>query len=209
MSGTAAPISLASFGEALKSLTIESLYSKVNELENSIAHLKDSNQQLKSFTQGMISKTNTETNIDHQLILEHDQECIDAIQENVMVITRFQDRIKLLVAEIEARGLGLQITTSSTTQKEKKTSLTSLANNNLRDVSISHLEDGVMVKSYQNEVAEKIPEFPSNHHDIDAMELMTDELIKIRTQGEFKISQEISSNKVMVGNTESEEGIYL
>jgi len=64
------------------------------EIRNSIAHLDYSNEQLKPFADGTEPSSNGRP----------DQDCIDAIKENEIVITRMQERIRLLKAEVEGRG---------------------------------------------------------------------------------------------------------
>ncbi|KAI1403067.1 hypothetical protein F4819DRAFT_452573 [Hypoxylon fuscum] len=100
MSSETQPINPARFAEALKDLPAETLALKVLELRNSIAHLDYSNAELKPYAEGRAP------------ILEQqgapaqpDQDCIDAIAENEAVITRMQERIELIRAEVESRGL--------------------------------------------------------------------------------------------------------
>ncbi len=87
MSATAQPISPTAFAEAVQDLPVGSLHSKAAELQNSINHLCDSNEQLRPFSE------------------EGDQDCTDAIHENKEVIERMQERIRLLRVEVERRGL--------------------------------------------------------------------------------------------------------
>ena len=84
MSSEATPISPARFSEALKDLPISSLHSKVLEIRNQIAHLDYSNEQLREFAD--------------------DQDCVDAIAENEVVVTRMTERIALIKNEVESRG---------------------------------------------------------------------------------------------------------
>ncbi|KAK6958231.1 hypothetical protein Daesc_001027 [Daldinia eschscholtzii] len=100
MSSEAQPINPARFAEALKELSAESLALKVLELRNSIAHLDYSNAELKPYAEGR------EPTLDQQGgTAQPDQDCIDAIAENEAVITRMQERIELIRAEVESRGL--------------------------------------------------------------------------------------------------------
>lgn len=94
MSNEAAPISPARFAAALKDLPLSTLHLKAAEIRNSIAHLDYSNEQLKPFADG------TDPSANGRL----DQDCIDAIKENEIVITRMQERIALLKGEVEGRG---------------------------------------------------------------------------------------------------------
>lgn len=86
MSADALPISPARFAEALTSLPLGNLFLKAAELRNSIAHLQSSNDQLKPYAD------------------EGDRDCAEAITENVEVIGRMEERIRLLKAEVEGRG---------------------------------------------------------------------------------------------------------
>ncbi|EEH06044.1 conserved hypothetical protein [Histoplasma capsulatum G186AR] len=91
MSSSSTPITPQAFAEALKSLPLSSLYAKVSELRNSIAHLQRSNDELARYI--------AESSPDN-----HDQDCEDAIRENEVVIVRMQERIDLLKVEVEERG---------------------------------------------------------------------------------------------------------
>ncbi|KAF5669260.1 hypothetical protein FHETE_5018 [Fusarium heterosporum] len=92
------PIAPARFAAALKDLSIGMLHLKVLEIRNSIAHLQYSNDQLKPFAEG------TETTPSGEAP-EPDQDCIDAIRENEGVIDRMAERIAIIRAEVEERGL--------------------------------------------------------------------------------------------------------
>ena len=86
MSSTSAPISAQRFAEAIEELPLANLHLKAAELRNSIAHLESSNQQLQPFVD------------------EGDADFKEAIEENVIVIQRMQQRIQLLQQEVERRG---------------------------------------------------------------------------------------------------------
>ena len=86
MSSGATPITPERFAEAIKELPLANLHFKAAEIRNSIAHLVSSNQQLQP------------------LVDEGDPDCIDAIQENLVVIQRMEERILLLKGEVEGRG---------------------------------------------------------------------------------------------------------
>ena len=86
MSSDATPITPERFAKAIKELPLANLHFKAAEIRNSIAHLVSSNQQLQLFTD------------------KGDTACIDAIQENLVVIQRMEDRILLLKGEVEGRG---------------------------------------------------------------------------------------------------------
>ncbi|KAG9687320.1 hypothetical protein KCU95_g9797, partial [Aureobasidium melanogenum] len=87
MSHEALPIDRARFAEALESLPLDALHSKVAELRNNMNHLRYSNEQMVPFAD------------------EGDQDCKDAMYENLVVISRMNERIDLLRAEVEKRGM--------------------------------------------------------------------------------------------------------
>lgn len=93
MSGDSAPIAPARFAEALKDLSIGSLHSKAAELRNSINHLKSSNEQIRDY---LLSQPPD---------APADADCVEAIQENVQVIKRMEERIDLVKVEVQERGL--------------------------------------------------------------------------------------------------------
>ena len=86
MSSGATLITPERFAEAIKELPLANLHVKAAEIRNSIAHLVSSNQQLQPF------------------VNEGDPDCIDAIQENLVVLQRMEERILLLKGEVEGRG---------------------------------------------------------------------------------------------------------
>ena len=87
MSAAAGPISPQRFAEAIQDLPVGNLHLKAAEIQNSIAHLQNSNDQLQDFAD------------------EGDADCAEAIQENRIVIQRMEGRILLLRSEVEKRGL--------------------------------------------------------------------------------------------------------
>ena len=87
MSSATQPIDPTRFAEALESLPIDALHSKAAELRNSIGHLKFSNEQMLPFAE------------------EGDDVCREAMFENLSVIGRMNERISLLRAEVEKRGM--------------------------------------------------------------------------------------------------------
>ncbi|KAH7162997.1 hypothetical protein B0J13DRAFT_537511 [Dactylonectria estremocensis] len=93
------PISPARFAAALKDLSVGMLHLKVLEIRNSIAHLQYSNDQLKPFAEG--SETAADAGGSGP-----DQDCVDAIRENELVIDRMAERVAIIRAEVEERGLG-------------------------------------------------------------------------------------------------------
>ena len=87
MSHEALPIDRRAFAEALESLPLDALHGKAAEISNSITHLKSSNDQMMPFAD------------------DGDQDCKDAMFENLMVIGRMNERIGMLRAEVERRGM--------------------------------------------------------------------------------------------------------
>ncbi|KAF2973546.1 hypothetical protein GQX73_g43 [Xylaria multiplex] len=144
MSSETQPISSARFAEALQDLPTSSLALKVLELRNSIAHLDYSNAELKPFADGTTPTLDQRGNTAEAG--QPDQDCKDAIAENEAVITRMQERIELIRAEVEGRGLNwreFQGTTDeptstaqatediAMTQDETSTAATSVTNGHL------------------------------------------------------------------------------
>lgn len=93
MSADAPPISSTRFAAALADLSIGSLHAKAAELRNSIAHLRSSNQQLAEYL------------LEQDPSLPADSDCVGAIHENESVMARMEERIGLLKAEVEGRGM--------------------------------------------------------------------------------------------------------
>ena len=106
MSTEALPISPGRFSEAIKELSVSTLHLKVLEIRNEITHLDYSNEQLLPFAKGTAavlgSSTSASTTTDE---IAPDQDCIDAIQENMVVIERKMEQLKLVRAEVENRGI--------------------------------------------------------------------------------------------------------
>lgn len=86
------PLSPTAFAEAIQELPLSSVYSKVAELRNSIAHLHRSNAELRLFL--------TES----QDPEEEKKELEGYIVENERVVTSMNERIGLLRTELERRG---------------------------------------------------------------------------------------------------------
>ncbi|KAI1077163.1 hypothetical protein F5B20DRAFT_553370 [Whalleya microplaca] len=103
MSSETQPINPARFAEALKDLPAGSLALKVLELRNSIAHLDYSNAELKPYAEGQAPVLDQQGSSGQAI--QPDQDCIDAIAENEVVISRMQERIELIRVEVESRGL--------------------------------------------------------------------------------------------------------
>ncbi|AEO54123.1 hypothetical protein MYCTH_2296297 [Thermothelomyces thermophilus ATCC 42464] len=107
MSAESVPITPERFAAALKDLPLSSLHLKVHELRNSIAHLDYSNEQLRPFAEGIAPMATTDDPGTPAVGTRGvpDQDCVDAIRENEVVIERMQERIRLVRAEVESRGL--------------------------------------------------------------------------------------------------------
>lgn len=92
MSSDALPITPSAFAAALESLPLSTLHFKAAELRNSLAHLEYSNAQLELFA--------------HPSGEETDSVCIEAIDENIVVMAQMRERLGLLKEEAEKRGVG-------------------------------------------------------------------------------------------------------
>ncbi|KAE8145914.1 hypothetical protein BDV25DRAFT_60332 [Aspergillus avenaceus] len=92
MSPESSSINLLAFAEAIKELPLSSLYTKVSELGNSLAHLKRSNEELQMF---IIESCDAEN---------EKQELRSYILENEGVIFTMNEKVMLLKVEIEGRG---------------------------------------------------------------------------------------------------------
>lgn len=103
MSADTTPIAPARFAAALKELSIGMLHLKVLEVRNSIAHLQYSNDQLRPFAEGSAVAT-TDESVPSQSE-GPDQDCVDAIRENELVIDRMLERVAIVRAEVEERGV--------------------------------------------------------------------------------------------------------
>jgi hypothetical protein len=86
MSASANPISPERFAIALEGLPLSNLFAKGAELRNSVAHLRLSNEALTEEADA------------------GDKDCAEAIEENIQVIARMQERLQLLQNEVEKRG---------------------------------------------------------------------------------------------------------
>lgn len=100
MSSEARPISTAEFSQAIEDLPVENLYSKAHEIQNSVAHLQKSNDQLQEYSDSI----KNDTTIEESVRSEGDRDCLEAIRENEIVIKRQLERIDLLKKEVERRG---------------------------------------------------------------------------------------------------------
>jgi hypothetical protein len=88
MSSEARPISPTQFASAIEDLPLENLYSKVFEIQNSVAHLERSNRELEEYSDSVGG----------------DVDCAAAVRENQEVVGRMKDRIELVKKEVERRG---------------------------------------------------------------------------------------------------------
>ena len=86
MSSSSQPIPPHRFAEAIKELPLANLHFKAAEIQNSMSHLQSSNEQLRSYAE------------------EGDADCKEAIDENLVVIQRMEERVHLLRSEVEGRG---------------------------------------------------------------------------------------------------------
>lgn len=107
---TTDPIPPSKFASALLDLPLSTLHLKVLELRNSIAHLDYSNEQLQPFATP--SPTSPDT--------APDPVCVEAIAENCVVIARMQERIGLVRAEVERRGVEWVHFSSGEVEEEDK-----------------------------------------------------------------------------------------
>lgn len=94
MSAEATPITARAFAAAIEELPVSTLHLKAAELRNSLAHLEYSNAQLEPFARPPPGSSD-----------QPDQDCLEAIEENIGVITRYKERLELLKQEAEKRGL--------------------------------------------------------------------------------------------------------
>lgn len=80
------------FADAIKELPLPALFAKASELQNSIAHLHRSNDEMKAFVAESCDS-------------EEDKREIEGyVSENEGVLAKFTERIALLKAEVERRG---------------------------------------------------------------------------------------------------------
>lgn len=100
MSSEARPIDASQFALAIQDLPVENLYSKANEIQNSITHLEASNQQLQEYSDSI----RADTTLPEETRQDGDKDCLEAIEENLVVINRQKERIQLLRQEVERRG---------------------------------------------------------------------------------------------------------
>ncbi|KAJ5698438.1 hypothetical protein N7462_000443 [Penicillium macrosclerotiorum] len=92
MSAESLPINPTAFAEAIKELTLSTVYAKVAELRNSIAHLQRSNVELRIF---LLESQDSE---------EDKKELEGYITENEGVMKSMEERLALLKTEVENRG---------------------------------------------------------------------------------------------------------
>ncbi|KAK5703581.1 hypothetical protein LTR17_021995 [Elasticomyces elasticus] len=80
------PIDPARFATALEALPLDALHSKAAEVRNSMVQLRNSNEQMVPFADA------------------GDDDCREAMFENLQVIARMNGRLVLLKREVERRG---------------------------------------------------------------------------------------------------------
>lgn len=106
MSSESLPISGPRFAEALKDLSLASLHLKTLEIRNSLAHLAYSNAQLRPFAEGALPTLDTAATANETTnAYQPDPDCVEAIRENEVVMQRMHERIDLVRAEVEGRGV--------------------------------------------------------------------------------------------------------
>ena len=101
MSAQTNPISSSQFNLAIQDLPLENIYAKAHEIQNSIEHLQRSNAQLKEFSDSIRNDSSLGGEVREEV---GDKECLEAIQENDIVIERQRERVGLLRGEVERRG---------------------------------------------------------------------------------------------------------
>lgn len=87
MSASAQPISAARFAAALPELPLSTLHTTASQIRVSLAHLESSNAELAPHAK------------------DGDDVCAEAIAENEIVMGRMRERLALLRAEVEGRGM--------------------------------------------------------------------------------------------------------
>ena len=92
MSSRSGPITAALFADAIKDIPLSLVYSKAAELQNSISHLQRSNNELRNFIADAEEPEEDKRKIQQYIV------------ENEGVIDSMTERIRLLRAEVEARG---------------------------------------------------------------------------------------------------------
>lgn len=147
MSFDALPITPARFAEAIKDLSLTTLHLKVLELRNSIAHLDYSNEQLRPFAEG------TAEGAASSPPGEPDPDCADAIRENEAVVARMQERIGLVRAEVEARGLGW----TEFQSKEEADAEAAAAAAAAASAAAATVADGALVNGHSGVEADSVP----------------------------------------------------
>lgn len=165
MTHEAQPIDRRAFAEALEALPLDALHSKAAELRNSIAHLKSSNEQMLPFAD------------------EGDQDCKDAMFENLVVIGRQNERIGLLRAEVEKRGMRWADAEVEDAEQNKDMEMRD-ADGALVNGNVSHVEGASSPATTRQAAA------PSGR--------LTDEELRARMQ-----------ERMMGGDEDEEDGVHL
>ena len=88
------PVSITAsmFAEAIKDLPLSNIFAKASEIQNSIAHLHRSNDEMRAF---VADSCDTE---------DDKREIEGYVSENEGIVTSMYERIALLKAEVEGRG---------------------------------------------------------------------------------------------------------
>ena len=94
MSAEAAPITASAFALAIADLPLSTLHLKAAELRNSLAHLQYSNTQLEPYARPPTGSSEAP-----------DKDCEEAIEENIVVMERYRERLDLLKQEAQKRGV--------------------------------------------------------------------------------------------------------
>lgn len=91
---SAQPISFTAsmFADAIKDLPLSNIYAKASEIQNSIAHLHRSNDEMRAF---VADSCDTE---------DDKREIEGYVSENEGIVMSMYERIALLKAEVEGRG---------------------------------------------------------------------------------------------------------
>lgn len=92
MSAQSISFTASMFADAIKDLPLPNIFAKASEIENSIAHLHRSNDEMRAF---VADSCDTE---------EDKREIEGYVSDNEGLVTSMLERIALLKAEVEGRG---------------------------------------------------------------------------------------------------------
>ncbi|CAK7273953.1 hypothetical protein SEPCBS57363_005914 [Sporothrix epigloea] len=167
MSSEAPPISLARFAEAIKELSLSTLHLKVLEIRNDVAHLDYSNEQLLPYAKGTAAVLGAAT-ADISDEVAPDQDCIDAIEENLVVIERKLKQLQLVRDEVESRGVSWTEFQSKEeieqqqAESEQRTARTNSALASARQPALTTNNNGTAMTNGQSTAATRTPPPASN-----------------------------------------------